>query len=59
MSKESDERTTPDELFVPLNKEFNFTLDVCATKLNAKCEKYFTIEQDALHQKWRPNICFL
>jgi hypothetical protein len=28
------EYETPDEIFIPLNKEFNFTLDVCATKLN-------------------------
>jgi len=43
---------TPDELFVPLNNEFNFTLDVCATKENTKCNNYYTKEDDGLSQEW-------
>ena len=34
--------STPNELFNTLNKEFEFTLDPCATKENAKCKKDYT-----------------
>jgi phage N-6-adenine-methyltransferase len=27
-------------------------LDVCATKHNAKCQRFYTKEQDGLNQKW-------
>ena len=48
----SEEWGTPQELFNRLNKEFNFTLDICASKENAKCPKYYTKEEDALKQEW-------
>lgn len=48
----SEEWGTPQELFNRLNKEFNFTLDICASKENAKCPKYYTKEEDALEQEW-------
>lgn len=48
----SEEWGTPQELFNRLNKEFNFTLDICASKENAKCLKYYTKEEDALKQEW-------
>jgi len=51
--------STPQELFDKLNAEFNFTLDVCASDWNAKCEKYFTEEDDALKQDWGKNVCFM
>ena len=51
--------STPQELFNKLNAEFKFTLDVCASDWNAKCEKYFTEEQDALKQDWGNNICWM
>lgn len=50
---------TPQYLFDALNNEFGFTLDVCANKENAKCEKYFTIEQNGLNQEWSNDVCFL
>lgn len=37
---------TPPEVFEPLDAEFHFTLDVCATAENAKCARYFTEEED-------------
>lgn len=43
---------TPDSLFDPLNQEFSFTLDVCATPENAKCIEFFTKEHDGLLQPW-------
>lgn len=39
-------------LFKKLDKEFHFTLDCCATKENAKCKKFFSLEDDALSQIW-------
>jgi len=36
-----DEWGTPPELFDKLDDVFHFTLDVCATKENAKCERYY------------------
>tara|TARA_R110000868_G_scaffold248075_8_gene504439 strand:- start:1678 stop:2073 length:396 start_codon:yes stop_codon:yes gene_type:complete len=43
---------TPQDFFDKYNKVYNFTLDVCATKDNAKCSSYFTKEQDGLSQEW-------
>lgn len=43
---------TPGELFRELDKEFDFTLDVCASEKNAKCRAFFTKEQDGLLQEW-------
>lgn len=51
-SSKTDLWSTPQYLFDELNSEFNFTLDACATDENAKCEKYYTKEQDGLSQKW-------
>jgi site-specific DNA-methyltransferase (adenine-specific) len=48
----SEEWETPQWLFDELNKEFDFTLDACATEANAKCRKFFTKEQDSLKQSW-------
>jgi len=50
---------TPDEIFVPLNREFQFTLDVCASKENKKCEKYFDIESNGLTKDWKNEICWM
>lgn len=35
---QSDEWETPQDLFQELNKEFNFTVDFCATEQNKKCK---------------------
>ncbi len=48
---------TPQDFFDKLNKEFNFDLDPCATKENAKCSKYFTKEIDGLKQDWGDTEC--
>lgn len=44
---------TPQDFFEKLNEEYHFELDVCATADNAKCERYFTKEQDGLKQEWK------
>lgn len=50
---------TPIELFNKLNDEFNFTLDVCALKETAKCDKFFSPEIDGLKQDWSNNVCWM
>ena len=47
-TSKTDMRATPQDFFDKLNDEFKFNLDPCATPENAKCEKYFTKEDDGL-----------
>lgn len=58
-SSKTCEWKTPQEVFDELNKEFQFTLDVCATPENTKCSKYFTKEENGLIQDWSKEICWL
>ena len=51
-SSNSDLWATPQDFYNQLNEEFNFDIDVCATPDNAKCDKFFTKEQDGLLQSW-------
>ena len=51
-SSKTDLWETPQDLFDKLNNEFHFTLDVCATPENAKCDSFCTKEQDGLSQPW-------
>lgn len=51
-SSETDDWSTPQELFDVLDAEFKFTLDVCASDGNAKCSTYYTADQDGLRQPW-------
>jgi len=52
MSSETQEWETPQEFFDLLDTEFEFTLDVAATPENAKCKRYYTIQDNALWQPW-------
>jgi len=49
---------TPIKLFKKIDREFNFTLDVCATKESAKCSRYFTPADDGLSQEWS-GVCWM
>ena len=51
-SSKTDLWETPQEFFDKLNQEFHFNLDACALPENAKCEYYYTPEQDGLSQPW-------
>lgn len=51
-SSETDEWSTPQDIFDKLNAEFRFTLDPCATDENHKCGKWFTKEEDGLKKSW-------
>lgn len=43
---------TPQDLFNELNKEFNFEIDVAATRENSKCKMFFTENDNALVKNW-------
>jgi site-specific DNA-methyltransferase (adenine-specific) len=58
-SSKSNEWETGDLFFNSLNDRFQFTLDAAATKDNAKCDNFFSIEDDALNKDWSNNIVFL
>jgi phage N-6-adenine-methyltransferase len=51
-SSATDEWATPRALFDKLDAEHGFTLDVCATRENAKCERHFTRADDGLAHEW-------
>lgn len=57
-SSATDEWATPQALFDRLNEQYNFTLDVCALPSNAKCERYFSQQEDGLSQAWQGQ-CFM
>ncbi len=59
MSSLTDDWGTPSELFAGLAHEFPFTLDVAASADNAKCARYFSIEDDGLAQDWAPAVCWM
>ena len=54
-SSKTDVWATPQDFFDKINLEFNLDLDVCAIPENAKCEKFFSPEQDGLKQEWDGN----
>lgn len=43
---------TPKGFFELLNNEFNFVLDPAANENNAKCNLYYTKEDDGLEKTW-------
>ena len=57
-SSNTEEWATPQVFFDELNKEFDFTLDPCATIKNAKCKRFFTKEVDGLKQSWKGERVF-
>lgn len=59
VSSKTNEWSTPQDFYDELDNEFGFTLDVAATKENAKCKKFFTIEDDGLSKDWSSDICWM
>ncbi len=51
-STDRNDWETPHDLFAVLDDEFNFTLDVAASKENSKCKVFISAEQDALVSTW-------
>lgn len=56
-SSKTDLWATPQHFFDALNEEFHFDTDVCALPENAKCERFYTPEQDGLKQEWK-GVCW-
>ena len=52
-SSATDNWATPQKLFDELNQRYNFELDVCASLENAKCPRFFSLEDDGLAQDWQ------
>ena len=50
---------TPPEVFLPLDNEFHFTLDPCATLGSAKCPRFFNEAIDGLLQSWEGERVFM
>lgn len=57
-SSATDMWETPQDLFNDLDKEFGFTLDVCAAPENAKCKRFFSSQQDGLSREW-DGVCWM
>ena len=57
-SSKTDQWSTPQDLFDSYDKLWGFELDVCALPSNAKCQKYFTPEDDGLAQQWS-GVCWM
>ncbi len=51
-SSETGEWETPSTFFDELDEEWNFNLDPCATKENAKCDLFYTAKDDGLKLPW-------
>ena len=49
--------STPQDFFAKLDEEFHFTLDPCALPENAKCDKFYTPDDDGLAQDWGGRKC--
>ena len=58
MSSESSIWETPQDFFNILDKEFGFSIDVCALPENAKCARYYTPADDGLSMAWE-GICWM
>lgn len=58
-SSDSQVWETPPEFFAALDREFAFTLDVCALPHNAKCSRYFSPSDDGLAQSWVGETCWM
>lgn len=55
-SSKTDLWATPQDFFDEMDKEFSFTLDVCALPENAKCKVYYSPEVDGLTQPWNGRV---
>ena len=59
-SSKSSDWETPQDFYEKLNEEFGpFTLDPCASEETAKCENYFTMQNDGLFRSWAKQTVFM
>jgi len=57
-SSATDLWSTPIDFFNKYNEQYGFELDVCANAENAKCQRFFTKEDDGLSKEWS-GICWM
>ena len=57
-SSKTDLWSTPQDFFDKYNKMYKFETDVCALPSNAKCNQFYTPENDGLKQNWK-GICWM
>lgn len=57
-SSDTYEWGTPQTFFDQLDREFDFTLDACATPQNAKCVRFFTKRENGLAHPW-PGVVWM
>jgi phage N-6-adenine-methyltransferase len=50
---------TPTKIYQPIHEIMHFSLDVCATPANAKCNNFFTKYENGLWQSWNRNFCWM
>lgn len=55
----STEWETPQEFFDELDREFHFSLDVCATARNTKVSLFLSKDDDALSATWGAHVCWM
>lgn len=53
---QKEDQETLQELFIKLDREFNFTVDVASNKENHKCKRYYTKLANRLLQSWDKEI---
>nr|DAU57694.1 MAG TPA: DNA N-6-adenine-methyltransferase [Caudoviricetes sp.] len=58
-SSDKEDWATPQDFFDSLNEEFHFNLDPCADPENAKCDRFFTKEENGLLKDWGGELRFL
>jgi len=58
-SSNSDDWATPPHVFDELAGEFAFTLDASASAENAKCGRYYTLDDDGLSKAWAPETVWV
>tara|TARA_R100001463_G_C3418231_1_gene209948 strand:- start:10 stop:483 length:474 start_codon:yes stop_codon:yes gene_type:complete len=50
---------TPLDIWSDLKKEFDFTIDVCASDENHLLPRYYTIEDNALTKDWNNEVAYV
>ena len=58
-SSATDQWPTPQTFFDVWAARFVFELDVCADAGNAKCSRFFSVDDDGLAQSWAPAVCWM
>ena len=58
-SSHKQDWATPDDLWLPLHKEFHFTLDAAAGAENTKCKHFFTMADNGLTKDWKRHKVWL